>query len=163
MLRYGRFFAWSVLLKEIEERYARRDVCNTSFRFNAFAQQLLTLSFTSKCASDQLWCKPICNTTADVYAYWGSYCGLQVKRLMHLTERPPGWAWNSSDKWIWKCDILSPNESAKLLLVALSENCLHSRSPEIKRLRYALKKKRYYLGIFLNMGGGGSSQIPKLL
>ena len=134
MLRYGRFFAWSVLLKEIEERYARRDVCNTSFRFNAFAQQLLTLSFTSKCDSDQLWCKPICNTTADVYAYWGSLCGIQVKRLMHLTERPPGWAWNSSDKWIWKCDIPSPNESAKLLLGALSENCLHPRSPEIKRL-----------------------------
>ena len=93
MLRYGRFFAWSVLLKEIEERYARRDVCNTSFRFNAFAQQLLTLSFTSKCASDQLWCKPICNTTADVYAYWGSYCGLQVKRLMRSTEAPPRWVW----------------------------------------------------------------------
>ena len=94
----------------------------------------MTLSFTSKCDSDQLWCKPICNTTADVYAYWGSLCGIQVKRLMHLTERPPGWAWNSSDKWIWKCDIPSPNESAKLLLGALSENCLHPRSPEIKRL-----------------------------
>ena len=34
---------------------------------------------------------------------------------------------------------------------------------EYNKLRYAVKqKKRYYLGIFPNMGGG-SSQIPKLL
>ena len=60
---------------------------------SSVAQQLWTLSFTSECDSDQLWCNSISNKTADEYAYRGSHCGKQVKRLVRSTEAPPGWVW----------------------------------------------------------------------
>ena len=39
---------------------------------------------------DPMKCKSILVKTADVYAYWGSHCSIQVKRLARLTEGPLG-------------------------------------------------------------------------
>ena len=59
---------------------------------------------------------------------------------------------------------LSRENMVKLLAISDLYRAKELREAAIKftKLRYALKKNRYYLGIFPNMGGG-SSQIPKLL
>ena len=119
------------------------------------------------CNSLEQWCNLILGSVPGLTSQrWD----MDVSIINGMVDLHHGWR---KKVWWWfkilsETNIIilsnSSEQNCDLIFCHRIESCWKwNKMDDFRMIRYALKeKKRYYLGIFPNMGGG-SSQIPKLL